>query len=257
VNLSEVKVSALAGAREQLRRMDEVIELLNTGSYPAAPADLPTRILQIEAPYTTHLDALRRLLAEARLARFAWSQPHPAISIGAIHYAVPDVDGRAERTFAEMRRLGGWDDASRGFTWTGAQRRMRDRTFTPTQFAPLSIYPIPPADVADLILGFMDTVVHIDIPKLEQALDARGLAASVERGAEPFLRTTVGRYTVTVPGTFRETMLNELATIDSLVAVIETLLAFAARSSAADRVLTVFGDESGVWNPKEVPDVES
>lgn len=252
INLAEVKVSNLASAGAQLQRMDEVIELLRTGVYPAAGSDLPTQILHVPDPYDTFLADLSQLITVARRDRFAWSQPHPALAVAAIDYGVRDAEGRAAAVFETMKRELKWDDPSRGFWWTGAQRRMRDRDVTPSNFAPLSIYPLPAQDVADLILGFLDTLVYLDIPELERAFAARGLEATVARPPESerlFLRATDGEFTVNVAPGVREVMLNEMETPDSLIAGVRSLLAFAASGAAAgERILAAFADETGVWS---------
>lgn len=250
VNFAEVKLSATADAARQLRRLDEIMTLLQRGEDPTAPEDLPTRVLRVPGRYRTFLSTVRDLIAKARRQRFAWATVHPAMRVGVIAFGVArDRKDRVVNETERMLRSKGTNDA---FTWTWTHRRLRDRGETPPAFAPLSIYPFPPEDVADLILGFVDVVVRLDIPILEAVFRSAGYQAAIARSPESvsqFLTASRGRVGVRAPTLWREQMMNELMTPACLVRGTEEMIRLreANTLSDADRVMIVFSDETRTW----------
>jgi len=49
-------------------------------------------------------------------------------------------------------------------------KRMRDRKESFSSIAPFTIYPLPAADVADIVIGFIDLVFCLNLDALERTL---------------------------------------------------------------------------------------
>ena len=250
VNFAEVKASATADASRQLRRLDEILALLQRGEDATAPTDLPTRVLRVPGRYRTYLSTVRDLIAKARVRRFASAAVHPAIRVGVMAFGA--ARAWRERAQKEAEQMLSAITPNSAFTWTWTHRRLRDRGDTPPAFAPLSIFPFPPEDVADLILGFVDVVVRLDIARLEGALRAAGLEARIARAPESatqFLVASRGQIGVRPPTLLREQMMNELMTPASLVRSVESMITLREQGAVtdSDRVMIVFDNESQTW----------
>lgn len=254
VNLTEVKASETARMNRQMRRLDEIMTLLQRGEDPSAPSDLPTRILRVTGRYRTFLATVRDLIAGAKRRRFAWAQPHPALTVAAIAFGVARERREwVEHEVARMKERVRWEDPGGAFVWTWTHRRLRDRDNTPPAFAPLSIYPFPAEDVADLTMGFVDVLVRLDASILEAAFRSAGYSAKIERPPQSqtlFLTAYKERTGVRVPTLLREQMVNELMTPASLVRSADAMVQLrnAGAFTDSDRVMIVFEHEAQTWS---------
>lgn len=117
------------------------------------------------------------LLARAKTAGFDWILPHECLLVGAADYRVwgsGDVDDYASR-FAKMRAKVGWSgDEPEILDWMSSIRRMRDRKHSFSSLAPITIFPLVPADVADVVAGLIELIVSLHLPRLERALSRDG-----------------------------------------------------------------------------------
>ena len=194
-------------------------------------------------------DLLLEMRADLK-AHFASAAVHPAIRVGVIAFgAAREWRERAQKEAEQMLSA---ITPNSAFTWTWTHRRLRDRGDTPPAFAPLSIFPFPPEDVADLILGFVDVVVRLDIARLEGAFRAAGLEARIARAPESatqFLVASRGQIGVRPPTLLREQMMNELMTPASLVRSVGSMITLREQGAVtdSDRVMIVFDNESQTW----------
>ena len=126
--------------------------------------------------------------------------------------------------------------------------------------APYTIFPLPPEDIADVVMGFIDLATSLRLDLLESALTRDEVAVRVRRpGAHTTLFLEASRHQVglELPPHLREQMMVELMKPDSLFAAIDYVLALNEErpSEANDRRVVVFADEADVWG--NLPDAGS
>jgi len=244
VTVIEVKASKRRDDT-QLQRLATAIETL---------AD-DRRFDYVPVRYRTFLANVPALIATAKRRGHAWTRPAPYLVVSAVDYRV--CAGRENELLtpriAEMRERVGWFDGGLAtLDWTASLRRMRDRRDSFSSLAPLTIFPLPPDDVTDLVMGFVDLSVNLNLEMLERTLGRGGLAVRVARPPESerlFLEASRGPNGVLVPPHVREQMMTELTTPYTVRRAIEAVLnrQLAAPETAGDSRLVVFADEERVW----------
>jgi hypothetical protein len=249
----EVKRGHKPGDSPQMRRLEAATTLLNTGRHDDGKGRLRA-VVEVPTPYRTGLANLRGLFARARRTGYAASRVGQLQFVAAVDERIPPDPERNPHE-RQLQRLGWTDGATRTFKFTSAERRMRERRHSFPGAAPFSIFPLPPEDVTDLVLGYLDFYSLLNVDRLERYLIGRGLAAEITVGAnagERFMCVTrrIGSraLTVTVSAQIREQMLIELMTPASLVASVNaTLDAAEAEPTLVEVERVARMDESGAW----------
>jgi hypothetical protein len=238
----EVK-SGRGNAREQVVRIKEALEMIETRRF-----FVPTHL-------ETHLAMLAELISEAREHGYA------NVRLGCVFLQVTDYRhwvGRetdlSSMTARSLREVGwNWDFVSRGMS---SVSRIRDRGNPVVELAPLSIFPLPPDDVADLLLGFIDTSVHLNKQLLGLLFADRGMRANFIAGpdaAQYFLEARRGWRGFLMPAYVREQMLHELITADTVVGIADWILSSGRTRewvSLEKAPIVGFQNERMVWSPQ-------
>jgi hypothetical protein len=144
----------------------------------------------------------------------------------------------------------GWGDEQKTFNWLSALRRIRDRRHSFGSLAPLTIFPVPAEDIADLMLGHLELFTTMRCDLLEDAFAARGIATTVAfpDGDKLFLHAERRHVAVDVPPHLREQMLFELMTPDTLIDMVDAVLDLIRRFPELQLAsYTVGCDESAAW----------
>ena len=105
--------------------------------------------------------------------------------------------------------------------------RIRDRGNPVVELAPVSIFPLPPEDVADLLLGFIDTSIHLNTQLLRLRFAERGMRAgfTVAPASDThFLEARRSYRGFLMPAYVREQMLHELMTVETLTNLADWIL---------------------------------
>jgi hypothetical protein len=134
-----------------------------------------SRRFVVPVPFDTHLDVLAELLTEAKRTGYAKAKLDCRF-VQVIDYR--HFGGReerageiAQRALAEL----GWSSGGRlVYAGMSSVSRIRDRGDPVVELAPLSIFPLPAENVADLLLGFVDTSVHLNTELLALRFAERG-----------------------------------------------------------------------------------
>ena len=114
----------------------------------------------------------------------------------------------------------------------------------------MAIFPLCAEDVIALLMGKMDFVVALRVDALVPAFDVKGITVEFATGrdaAKEFLRASRGSSTVTLPSHIREQMLRELMTVDTLVALVDSLLTHIQLNVPARARQIAFCDERSSW----------
>lgn len=257
--VAEVK-RGRTGRSAQMERLERATTILNTGRYVDEQRGITT-VVDVPVPYRTFLANLRDLIGKARR-----TDGYAAGRIGQIQFAAA-IDHRVLRGGPEtedfhpraLEKLGWFDGQTRAFTFTSAERRMRDRRYSFAPVAPFSIFPLPPEDVTDLILGYLDFYAALNVDLLERSLRSRGVHVQIAATGDPdvgerFLtavRRLPGREVKTMvnPQT-REQILMEFMTPASLAASINAVLDAAQIRSEAGMIGRIPRfQERRVWLP--------
>jgi hypothetical protein len=262
IGIYEIKTRPGANRSRQDDRIASALEFLNTGHY-VGPDGRSARIHRLRQRYRTHLEQLRVLMRRARQRGFAAARPSPCLFTCAVDpHAIRGYDPSdriPELLRRELDRHGWSTDGSRLFTYMAGLRRIRDRKGNSGQVAPFTIFPLEPADIADLLLGQIDFITVLNANLLEVALTSGGIRAEVANPpdhAERFMIASVrtGNYELTVglSSTLREQMLLELMTPASLGAAIRGLCegVRAAPGPPDDGAIVAFADEARVWSAR-------
>ena len=252
VTLIEVKAGQRPDDTPQLQRLERATSLLREGRQVTDEGVIHVTV--VPAPYETYLSVLEELIATARAVGHAWARPHECLLVGAVDYRVWGRESRAynRRSDAERRRLGWGGDEPETLAWTASMRRMRDRGWSSSSLAPYTIFPLPAADAADVVMGFVDLAYSLHLPLLERALSRDGVEVSVARSgpaASLFLEAARRGVRLLVPPHLREQMMVELMTPDALYALLDHVLRLNDERphEAHDRRVVTFADEAAVW----------
>ena len=252
VTLIEVKAGPRPDDTPQLQRLERATDLLRERRQVSDAGGV--HITVVPTAYETYLDVLPALIAGARGAGYAWARPHESLLVGAVDYRVwgREADEYNARSDDERRRVGWGGDEPETLGWTASMRRMRDRSWSFSSLAPYTIFPLPPEDVADVVMGFIDLAYGLHLPRLEQALSRDGVKVEVRRagaGDAVFLEANRRDVGVIVPAHVREQMMVELMTPQALFALLDHVLTLneERRAEANDRRVVVFADEAATW----------
>jgi hypothetical protein len=251
--VEEVKRSGPAPSESrQAKRYNRKLKLLQTGFDPDAGKNEPQALVRVPVPYRHHLDVLARLMAEARKDGYAQDQPHQALIVSAVdlkwaiehEHAIGDYAVRAAESIGWTPR----DD--RHFYNSALLTRLRDRQRSSSYFAPLAIFPLCAEDIIALLMGKMDFVVALRVDALVPAFTGEGITVEFATGSDAektFLRASRGSASVTLPSHIREQMLRELMTVDTLVAIVDSLLTRIQMNAPARARQIAFCDERLSW----------
>lgn len=212
----EVKVGS-GDASKQRERISQALEMI------------ATRRFLVPVPFETHLDVLAELVAEAKRTGHAKAKLDCRFVqvVDYRHFGGREqlVEELAQRSLAEL----GWGDGKRLiYGGMSSVSRIRDRGDPVVELAPLSIFPLPAEDVADLLLGFVDTSVHLNTQLLalrfaERRMQVGFMAARAAR--THFLEARRGYRGFLMPAYVREQMLHELVTVETLTTLADWILA--------------------------------
>jgi hypothetical protein len=258
VDVIEVKVSeVLTDDSPQMKRMAEAVALLNEGRV-TAPDGQVMRMHRINLPFRTHLASLPALVAKARGVAYASIQPSPCQFVAAIDYvAAAGQEDRMERMHLTAReRLGWFDGTQKTFQYFTSARRMRDRGYSFSIMAPLSVFPLAAEDVADICMGFVEIYTVLNGSLLERSFTSHQVRAEVFEppqadGAflQAVLRFGDHELVVQVSPQLREQMLLELMTPANVIGAVQGLASELASEPGEEREehIVALQDEARVW----------
>lgn len=245
----EVKAGT-GDASKQVERITEALEMLGS------------RRLMVDVPFRTETQVLGELVAEAKQTGYA-TRKMDCRSVQVVDYRFwadkgNELTGTVEQTLAEL----GWTSGDRLILLgiSGASR-IRDRGNPVVESAPVSVFPLPPEDIADLLLGFVDTTVHINTELLALEFAKRGISVQFAVAPESdlyFLRATRGHLGVLVPAYVREQFLYELLSVESLVALTDSILSSRQTPNWLDpdkAPIIGFQNEGAAWSPASIIDL--
>jgi hypothetical protein len=210
------------------------------------------QVQRYSVPMRTGLLELRQLLAAARVDGYAASRIHTGLVVVAVDPRVslgePGIDVMSQ---LESARAGCFDDPRVSQTVTMV-RRIRERRVQFPYLAPLTIYPLPPIDIAELLLGPLEYVSTLHHPSIEREFAAVGIRAAIplrERGVgDRFLRAERGDALVDLPALVAEQMLTELLIPSCLVAAVEAMLDTIDGGGAAGNTVVAPDEHRSVWS---------
>jgi len=202
--------------------------------------------------YQHHLQVLAQVLAEARKEGYAQSQLHPALVVSAVDlkWAFEHQGAIGDYAVRAAESIGWTPQDDRHFYNSALVTRIRDRRQSSSYFAPLAIFPLCAEDIIDLLVGKMNFVVALRVDALAPAFNAKGIGVEFATGsdaAKEFLRASRGSATVTLPSHIREQMLRELMTVDTLIAIVDSLLTRLQQGAPPNSRRLVFCDERSSW----------
>jgi hypothetical protein len=252
IQVGEVKMAGQRGGhRRQRERLGARLATLRTGTGVMSDGTAAeVRLLGI--PYRTHLDALAATVARARRDGYAELFPEAGMLVVAVdldHY--DDVESELGDWMLGPAERHGWaprDD--RHFGGSALVAGLRDRHRNSSYLAPLPLFPLPAADIVDLLLGTVDYVVTLRAEDIERAFASRGITAQVAAGTDAddvFLRASRSDVTVTVSAQVREQMLRELMVTGCLVDVVAAFLDDIAAGAPTGTNWLMFCDERQAW----------
>lgn len=237
----EVKAGS-GDASKQVARIIEALEMIRTRRF-----FVPTEL-------STHLPELPELIAEAKRRGYTKKR------FDCMFVQVVDFRhwGAREQQLAALSA-----DAIRAVAWNPAVvdvgmtsvSRIRDRGNPVVELAPVSVFPLPAEDIADLLLGFVEITVHINKQLLGLRFAENGMTANFlaqPAAARHFLEARRGYRGFLMPAYMREQMLHELMTVEAVVAISDYLLASGKTHEwmELDKApLVGFENERSVWSP--------
>lgn len=210
--------------------------------------------LLVPVPFSTHLERLASMIAQARATGYAEER------IDCRFVQVIDYRhfGDREEVVREVVRT-----ADRNLGWLTGDRlilagiagaaRIHDRGDPVAEVAPVSVFPLLAEDVVDILMGAIDLRVHLNTELLALKFRERGISVEFPCGAaaaEHFLYAQRGYLGLWVPAYVREQMLAELLTSEALIDLVEWILDARltvewARSGSTP--IIAFADERSAW----------
>ena len=175
VEIHEIKTNPKHKDPAQLVRPRTAVRAVTRGE-PLPGDDPANRLITVPLPYTTHLDLLRTGIA---LARSRGSQTVAVPGGRAIEvYHVPAIPnfGDADECAAVVTKRRG--EASRRAGIRGDERMLQTSAGlagTSPFLPPWGIYPLPPADCADLIANQLIFATNLSVAILQDALRNAGV----------------------------------------------------------------------------------
>ena len=262
IRLQEVKARAGVSSKlgpddrltRQANRLDRKLKILRDNYDPDAASGAGVRLLRLPVLYRTHLHALDAVLQRARTGGHASEVVSDGVLVSAVDYT----------TVGDVRELGYWqrDDPVAAWGPLATDRRVQGSTFVQRYedrrrdhrnyqaVAPVSLLPLHPEEITDVLLGRVDVCVTYRFDAIEAALASRGIearCAGPDAWNERLLVAERGEATVTVPPHFGQQFTQELMTIETLADVVETLIELASSGQAAKEWHMVFCDEREAW----------
>lgn len=253
LELVEVKV-ADREKPAQVRRMEEVAGVLNQGWHPTAANGSPLHLKEVSASYITHLSQLAVLCRQARRVGQAWMLVADSMLVRVIDVAWAGDTAAYQAALEDVRAAVPWfGDSQSTIEFMSAIRRMRDRRHSFSALAPLSIFPLEPEDLADLMMGNLELVTVLNGKLLESDFGKAGMGAIVELGAERFNKfadVRRGTMTVQIPAEVREQMFLELLAPEAVIAATSELLDELEQQpeTGSEARLLTFSTERTAWN---------
>jgi hypothetical protein len=233
-----------ADAAKQVERIKQALEMIQS------------RRFVVPVPFETHIDVLGELIAEAKRTGYAKAKLDCQF-VQVIDYRhfggrEQQVGEMVQRSLADL----GWSGADRLIlAGMSSVSRIRDRGDPVIELAPISIFPLPPEDVADLLLGFVDTSVHLNTQLLGLRFAQRGMRAGFAVAPDSrthFFEARRGYRGFLTPAYVREQMLHELMTVETLTTLADWILASGKTREWTDinkAPILGFESESSVWAP--------
>lgn len=239
----EVKAGNASGAK-QVERIRQALEMIHS------------RRFFVPIPFETHIDVLGELMTQAKRNGYAKAKLDCQFVqvVDYRHYGGREeqVEGIVRRSLVEL----GWSRGDRLIlAGMSSVSRIRDRGDPVVELAPTSIFPLPPDDVADLLLGFVDTSVHLNTELLALRFAKRRMRvgfAIAPASHTHFLEARRGYRGFLMPAYVREQMLHELMTAETLTSLADWILASGKTREWIDIVnapILGFETESSVWSP--------
>jgi hypothetical protein len=239
----EVKAGNADGAK-QVERIKQALEMIRS------------RRFVVPVPFETHIAVLAELVAEAKRIGYAKAKIDCRF-VQVVDYRhfvgrEQQVEEVVQRSLAEL----GWSSGGRLIlAGMSSVSRMRDRGDPVVELAPISIFPLPPEDVADLLLGFVDTSVHLNTELLGLRFAERGMRA--EFAVTPashthFLEARRAYRGFLMPAYVREQMLHELVTVETLTTLADWILSSGKTREWTDiekAPILGFESETSAWSP--------
>lgn len=236
-----------AGRGDASRQRERIAEAL---------AMIASLRFMVPLPFETHLDVLAELVAEAKRTGYA-SRKLDCRFLQVIDYR--HFAGREQRVTelsqGSLSELGWTGDDRLIYVGMASASRIRDRGDPVVELAPVSIYPLPPEDVADLLLGFVDTSVHLNTQLLALRFAERGMRVGFPAPGTAdttFLEVRRGYRGFLMPAYVREQMLHELVTVDTLTTLADWIISSGKTREWTDITkapILGFADERTAWAP--------
>ena len=255
VEVREVKASGVADANSvQMRRLTEATELITAGR--ATFDGVPHAVLRAPCTYGTHLPMLASVLARAKRDGRAVARLSHAQLVVAHDLRLPAAEELGPFDHDHAREAAGWGAEDIIIHFGTSLRRMRDRHHNFPYLAPLSLLPLPPEDVVDILLGSLDFMTWVNVSAVSRYLAGRGweaVAHDMPEASDAFLtirerRGSIENYVRLAPH-LREMMSIELMTTPTLVSFIEHLFSELDRDKTLVdcRPMVSAADESAAW----------
>jgi hypothetical protein len=239
--------------RSQFEEAQRRVTFLQAGQGMWGESGPTARLIRNPTRFRTHQLALRGLLATARADGYSVEQVCSSVLVVCVDPRVsrgdPGIDVITDKAIAEA----GWQNEERIILTTTAVRRMRERRHHFPYLAPLTIFPLPAVDAADLLLGPLEYVTIVNALALERAFEAAGVTAEVitrkPAGSRVFLRAERGGADIEVSSLVGEQLLAELMDPACLVQAVTAALDRLAAGAPPGPSLMCFADEDRAWNP--------
>jgi hypothetical protein len=250
----EVKKSqVLTKDSPQVQRQLAAIHRLNTGR------------LHLPLAYRTYLNDLPELIRRAKATGYATMQPAPCVFVEAVDFR--HFGGNPgmlrQRSQKAHDKLGWLESGNMILSGQTSVSRARDRHDTVSELAPISIFPLPAEDVADVLFGFVDIKVHLNVPLLKIAFARKGFYTDIARAPESgrtFFTAQTDTSGIIVPAHLREQILHEMITPSTLIRMVEHIVhsGLAAKWKVAGSAPGVgFANERRAWSKAAPVDVSS
>jgi hypothetical protein len=254
----EVKAGTKTDDRApQMVRLEQVVNFVNTGrseieGYEGGYLRCPRR-------YRTHLAQVGPLLERATKTGSAWGMVSPCQFVVAHDMRFfADAENLPKLAGVEEARAAtGWPESDIVLDHSTTVRRMRDRHHSFATLAPLSIFPLSPEQVTDLLHGWLNVTTLLNVSLLARSLAAHGILAEAigpPEAQSAFMNVlkqtgpTTAMKAVVAPHQ-REMMLLELMTPATLRAGIETMVEFMAGGSLdPERQMVFWSEEAATWD---------
>jgi hypothetical protein len=263
VGLQEVKAGVDAAlparinarARRQSDRLAHKLQILRNNHDPSAGDGVGARILSLPITYHTHLDALAPMLEQARRRGYVDDVVADGVHVSVVDYgSMRDVQRLVKWQARDPIAAWGELPADRRIQGSSFVRRYEDRRSdhrTYQAIAPVSLFPVSPEDVVDVLLGRIDIVATYRFDAIEAAFAARGIHARCAGPATwnaQLLTATRGDVTVKVPPHLGHQLTQELTTLECLVDIVEALIDLTADGLSTDEIHMLFCDERRAWH---------